>query len=217
MEFGFNSDLSKSIQNTYKHNALKGEGNTFPKPMPTPGAFKRGPDGSIKQNKEPDYTTKSVDGDTYVKSVFGTPDDIKAGVTRQLLSQMFQGGQKDEVEKIDYETVLYEVEEGVEAAGVPEYWNAENTSQRIVDFAMSFSTVSKDDFETYAEKMRTAVETGFKDAKKILGDIPGPSAKLFNDTYTLTMKKFDTVIENYKSGRSVSDFVSKELLEQGGE
>lgn len=94
--------------------------------------------------------------------------------------------------------LLYNVEEGTEAADVPEYWNAENTSQRIVDFAMSFWELHKDDedFETYFQDVMGAIEDGFGEAKDILGDLPGESAQLFNDTYTATMDKLNEIKED---------------------
>lgn len=91
--------------------------------------------------------------------------------------------------------ILYQVEDGVEAADVPEYWNAENTSDRLVDFAMSFRSLANDlDDESYVNTIRNAIEEGFKQAKATLGNLPGPSGKLFNDTYNLTMEKLDKVL-----------------------
>jgi len=93
------------------------------------------------------------------------------------------------------DSILYNVAEGTEAAKVPDYWNADNTSQRIVDFAMSFRSMAPElSDEEYIEQVRKAVQLGYKLAKKDVGGMPGPSAKLFNDTYNLTMKKFDDLL-----------------------
>jgi len=98
--------------------------------------------------------------------------------------------------KYDENSILYNVSGDTEAAKVPEYWNAENTSQRIVDFAMGFRALAPElSDEEYIKQVRDAVELGYRLAKRDLGDLPGPSAKLFNDTYSLTMKKFDELIE----------------------
>ena len=98
-------------------------------------------------------------------------------------------------------SILYNVSKGTKAADVPEYWNAENTSQRIVDFAMSFRSLAPElSDEEYINQIREAVELGYKLAKKDLGGLPGPSAQLFNDTYNLTMQKFDTLIEKARKG-----------------
>jgi hypothetical protein len=83
----------------------------------------------------------------------------------------------------------------IQAAKVPDYWNAENTSQRIVDFAMSFRGMAPElSDEEYIGQIRAAVQKGFGQAKSMLGDMPGPSAKLYNDTYNLAMKKFDDIL-----------------------
>jgi hypothetical protein len=97
--------------------------------------------------------------------------------------------------KYNEDSLLYKVDEGTKAANVPEYWNAENTSQRIVDFAMSFRQLAPElSDEEYIAQIRSAVQLGYKLAKKDVGGLPGPSAKLFNDTYSLTMKKFDELV-----------------------
>jgi len=96
-------------------------------------------------------------------------------------------------------SILYKVDENTKAADVPEYWNAEKTSQRIVDFAMSFRSLAPElSDEEYIAQVRSAVERGYKLAKKDVGSLPGPSAKLFNDTYSSTMKKFDELVEQAK-------------------
>lgn len=92
--------------------------------------------------------------------------------------------------------IRYEVADDEEAAEVPEYWNSENTSQRIVDYAMSFRSLAPELSDSeYIEKMRDAALAGFKEAKDILGNLPGPVAKLFNDTYDATVKKFDELLK----------------------
>jgi hypothetical protein len=97
--------------------------------------------------------------------------------------------------KYNEDSILYKVDDGTKAANVPEYWNAENTSQRIVDFAMSFRSLAPElSDEEYIAQVRSAVQLGYKLAKKDVGSLPGQSAKLFNDTYGLTMKKFDDLV-----------------------
>ncbi|MCL2259869.1 MAG: hypothetical protein FWC15_00780 [Fibromonadales bacterium] len=108
--------------------------------------------------------------------------------------------------KYNENSILYDLSEleksgEVKAAEVPEYWNAENTSQRIVDFAMSFRGLAPElSDEEYIEQVRAAVEEGYRLAKKSIGDLPGPSAKLFNDTYSLTMSKFDEILAKLQKG-----------------
>jgi hypothetical protein len=102
--------------------------------------------------------------------------------------------------KYNDDSILYGgVPKGTKAADVPEYWNAENTSKRIVDFAMSFRSMAPElSDEEYIDQVRKAVQLGYKLAKKDVGSMPGPSAQLFNDTYNLTMKRFDDLLEQAK-------------------
>jgi hypothetical protein len=141
---------------------------------------------------------------------------VQDQVRERILEQLFEAQSADNSDSA-LSSILYEVEEGVEAAEVPEYWNAENTSQRIVDFAMSFRDMYPDmSDEEYVEQVRDAVQKGFEEAKGILGDnLPGPSAKLFNDTYESTMGKFDEWLENTQQQ---NDFITSasttEIIEQ---
>jgi len=57
-----------------------------------------------------------------------------------------------------------------------------------------------------------AVKNGYKEAKEMLGDLPGSSAKLFNDTYELTMQK----LEDYFGQEESSETSSLEAY-QGGQ
>ncbi|MDR0517048.1 MAG: DUF5610 domain-containing protein [Fibromonadaceae bacterium] len=122
-----------------------------------------------------------------------------------------------EFAKYNSDSILYDLAglnggKGVEAAGVPEYWNAENTSQRIIDFAMSFRGLAPElSDEEYIKQVRDAVEKGFGLAKKNLGDLPGPSAKLYNDTYSLTSKKFDELLEKAKEKEAASKEAASKL------
>jgi len=140
-------------------------------------------------------------------------DAFQSGLRDKLMESINKSkealkGAGVEFAKYNSDSILYDLsaleEKGeIEAADVPEYWNAENTSQRIVDFAMSFRSLASGlDDEEYIEQMREAVQKGYTLAKKAIGDLPGPSAKLFNDTYNLTMKKFDELLEQARAGKA---------------
>lgn len=60
---------------------------------------------------------------------------------------------------------------------------AEAVSQRLVDFAIAISGGDK----SKAETLRGAIEKGFKEAERILGELP----EISRETYKLTMEKFD--------------------------
>lgn len=89
----------------------------------------------------------------------------------------------------------------IKAAEVPEYWNAENTSQRIVDFALSFFGQSSKTDSEFFNMIKNAVEEGFAQAKDILGNLPGEIGKLMSDTYNLTMEKLD----NWAKGQGIGE------------
>lgn len=123
-------------------------------------------------------------------------DEFQAEIRKNLLDSIMETLDPNTKSMLkaqfDSEHVIYDVEEGVEAAEVPEYWNSENTSQRIVDFAMSFA--DENSSPEFLEELRGAVMEGFAQAKEILGEIPGESGKLFNNTYESAMAKFDELM-----------------------
>jgi hypothetical protein len=75
--------------------------------------------------------------------------------------------------------------------GLPEYWNAENTSQRIVDFATSFLSMFKGSGQDFLAMIKDAIDKGFSQAKDITGDLPDAVSKLVGNTHDLVMKKLD--------------------------
>lgn len=92
--------------------------------------------------------------------------------------------------------------------GVDEEWGAEATSERIVQFALGFrgsGSASGLSDEEFVAKIRDAIKEGFRLAKQDLGDLPGPTGKLFNDTYQATMDKLDKALDDMKGGTVVQD------------
>ncbi len=75
---------------------------------------------------------------------------------------------------------------------IPEYWNSENTSRRIVDFSLSFFSSFKGSREQYLTKIKAAIEDGFKQAEKILGNLPEEITALTKETFDLVMEKLDS-------------------------
>ncbi len=143
-------------------------------------------------------------------------DAFQGAVRSKLMQSIFESKKAlmdagVEFAKFNEDSILYDLSglkdgENIKAADVPEYWNAENTSQRIIDFAMSFRELAPElSDEEYIEQVRKAVDLGYKQAKQAVGDLPGPSAKLFNDTYNLTMKKFDELVEQARSKKAEND------------
>jgi len=87
-------------------------------------------------------------------------------------------------------------------AKMPEYWNADNTSQRIVDFAASFLSSFEGENSEFFKRIKAAIEEGFKQAKDMLGELPGAVGGLVQKTYDMTMDKLDAIERERASGQS---------------
>ena len=75
---------------------------------------------------------------------------------------------------------------------MPEFWNAENTSQRIVNFATAFYGIhGEGSLDDFVNSIKDAVKAGFGEAKEELGELPGAVKGLINKTYDLVMQKID--------------------------
>jgi hypothetical protein len=85
-----------------------------------------------------------------------------------------------------------------EEASVPEYWNAENTSDRIVHFATQMAEISGMDPEEFAKTMMKAVGDGFDQANAETGELPGAAGKLNRDTRELVFSKLTKWLEERK-------------------
>ncbi|HNY30953.1 MAG TPA: DUF5610 domain-containing protein [Fibrobacteria bacterium] len=132
---------------------------------------------------------------------------FKLETKRQLLEQVQKS--KQELDKAGIRIrwssdIPYQVDPEEKAAEVPEEWGADQTSQRIVDFALSMRQMgnAKDlTDEEFISQIRSAIEDGFRSAKSELKELPGPAAKLFNDTYEAAMKKLDQTLEDWKTAK----------------
>jgi len=116
--------------------------------------------------------------------------------------------------------ILYPVDQNTKAADVPTEYNADNTSQRIVDFALQFRDQAKQSGmsdEEFIKQVRDAVKEGFKLAKGDLGSMPSESAKLFNDTYQATMDKLDKALQGYQQGDSAAQSATDKTQDQAGD
>lgn len=190
------------------------------KPVEPPGHAKRNqaaPEATVPTDTvelSADTDTKAAKETATVGNGFSDfdMDAFQAEMRSKLLEMVHEAKKAAKESGVDFDAkyssddVLYAVADDVEAAEVPEYWNAENTSQRIVDYSMSFASLAPElSSEEYITQIRDAVIAGFKEAKGILGDLPGSVGKLFNDTYNLTMKKFDDLLANARSGSATTD------------
>jgi hypothetical protein len=85
--------------------------------------------------------------------------------------------------------------EKAEDAPVPEYWNAENTSDRIVHFATQMAEISGMDLKEFGEIIKEAVSKGFDQAGAATGELTGSAAKLNKDTKDLVSSKLSKWLE----------------------
>jgi len=135
-------------------------------------------------------------------SAQGSKEDIKdlEKYVRNQLKEMTQKIVKDFLKNAGIEVDESESTNATEGtdvvnqtAQIPEEWNAENTSQRIVDFAVSFFDAFKGKGEEFLTKIKAAIEEGFKQAKEFWGDfeMPDSVSNLVKDTHDLIMSKLD--------------------------
>ncbi|MBN1575155.1 MAG: DUF5610 domain-containing protein [Chitinispirillaceae bacterium] len=167
-----------------------------------------------------DYTSK--DGDTvsfsmesveYSKSILevaaeGDKDDMKKVIhyIEDSYEQMKKELLNSFLKSVGVDVPEDEKAEDVKKSGtleIPEYWNAENTSQRIVDFAVSFYEIAEGSGEEFSSTIKSAIEEGFKQARELLGELPDEISGLIDTTYTLTMEKLNKWAQDH--GITVSE------------
>ncbi len=134
---------------------------------------------------------------------------LEAGM-RKSKDPQFQQGLKDIAETLERlgdltgkanETLLKGEKVGNTPTipGLPDYWNAENTANRIVNFATSFAASHGEDAEAFVRKIRNAIADGFAQAKAITGKLPGAAGELRDETEKLTFSKLDKWLEDRRS------------------
>ena len=117
---------------------------------------------------------------------------------QSLVTKMFQK-QGVTIGNADDAATIAQAKEDIGENG---YWGVNQTSDRLVDFAIALSGGD----EEKMKKMVSAVEKGFKQATKAWGkDLPGISS----DTYSATMDKFDKWFEDNGSSARTSDILGK--------
>jgi hypothetical protein len=119
----------------------------------------------------------------YIKKEY---EDMRAQIIKEFFDKI-QGknGKTETAKELD----------GTSELLVPEYWNAENTSQRIVDFALQFYDAFEGAGEDFLALIKGAIEKGFAEAKDLLGELPDPVSQLISDTHDLVMQKLDSWAE----------------------
>lgn len=118
-----------------------------------------------------------------IKELASFIKDQLHSIKNELMKKLF-GSQESDDE--------IEVEPTEASSKLPEYWNAENTSTRIVDFAVSFYGLVSTMGQEYVDKIKAAIDDGFKQAREALGELPEETEKLVSNTYDLVMQKLDS-------------------------
>ncbi|MBF0430854.1 MAG: hypothetical protein HQK83_06215 [Fibrobacteria bacterium] len=193
--------------------------DTPPPQFTPPGAIPKSPrfqyssEGYHYQKEELNVVYKNKDGDSLeisysaeslnafsMQGDMENSKDIDAGVFKKLdefikqqkqmlLDYLF--GNKEHPFGEGIKTGQIEGVEPTTELNIPEYWNAENTSQRIVDFATSFFSMSDKGANEFGTMMMEAVKKGFEEASAITGQLPGAAGELVADTQQLTMEKLE--------------------------
>ncbi len=153
-------------------------------------------------NKDGDTVSLSMEHVEYQKAMLSFEGDIGSAEWKEVVDKVkeeFLHFQEQIIKKfiasINGEEGVEPKDEGVveaqEIKGLPEYWNAENTAQRIVDFATSFYGVAQSSGKEYYEMMRNAIEEGFNQAMGIMGELPEAVGNLANNTFDLALEKLE--------------------------
>jgi hypothetical protein len=124
------------------------------------------------------------------KKIIADIKDQYARMKLDLVNQLFGNGQ-DASQKSAQLQDPRSFDETKAIPGLPEYWNAENTSQRIVDFATSFLSAFKGSGADFLNTIKDAIDQGFSQAKDMFGDVPDAVGQLTDKTHALVMDKLD--------------------------
>ena len=150
-------------------------------------------------SKDGDKVTFSFESVEYQKTLMdidaeGKPEDMKKLMA--YIKDEYQQMKKDLIKSFIKSTGgKVEEEQNVSKAKkleIPEYWNAENTSQRIIDFATSFFSAFEGEGSEFLSTIKSAIEDGFKQARDFLGDLPEEVSGLVDDTYSMVMDKLNS-------------------------
>jgi Domain of unknown function (DUF5610) len=124
------------------------------------------------------------------KKIIAEIKDQYAQMKADLVNQLFGNGQDSGQTSAPVQDPR-SFDETKAIPGLPDYWNAENTSQRIVDFATSFLSAFKGSGADFLNTIKDAIDQGFSQAKDMFGDVPNAVGQLTDKTHALVMDKLD--------------------------
>ena len=141
-------------------------------------------EAQLEQRRADEAAQKKVDGANVPK--FANTIQAKNDLMKDMVRNMFRG-QVDNANRTD---AMKELDEILSSFGEEEheedYWGAEKTANRILDFAKELAGDDKDAFDT----LKNAFETAFTDSEKIFGG-NGKLPSVSYDTYDRVQKGFD--------------------------
>ena len=153
-------------------------------------------------NKDGDSVTINMENIEYQKAMIAVEGNENSAEWKEIVDNIkneFLKFKETIVKKVlasvNGETEPLEEEEQTgepaEIQGLPEYWNAENTAQRIVDFAVSFYGVAESQGRDYYEMMKNAITEGYNQAMGELGELPDEISALSQHTHELALEKLE--------------------------
>jgi hypothetical protein len=145
---------------------------------------------SINYQNEIQAANNDTTTDDSWKKIIADIKDQYAQMKADLINQLFGNGQ-DDTQKSTQLQDPRSFDETKAIPGLPDYWNAENTSQRIVDFATSFLSAFKGSGSDFLSMIKDAIDKGFSEAKDMFGDVPNAVSQLTDKTHALVMDKLD--------------------------
>ncbi len=139
--------------------------------------------GSSTQDKSENATDKAAKTDFVAKSSRQLKNESMKDMVTQLLTGQASANKGTNSIQAQLNEILSSFDIEPIEADSEDFWGAEKTAQRILDFAKSLGS-DKESFET----LRNAFEKGFGESEKIWGGkLPG----VCQDTYDLVQKGFD--------------------------
>ena len=119
-----------------------------------------------------------------LQKMLGTAKDTfikQAGGLKNILGRALAG---EKVEGFDFNFTAADIEQAKKDVADGGYWSAENTSDRLVEFAKA---ISGGDVKQ-KDALVASIKEGFKQAEELWG---GKLPQISQDTYRLTMEKLD--------------------------
>jgi hypothetical protein len=139
-------------------------------------------------------TLMSAGGDTSDdawKKIIADIKDVYAKMNADIVNQVFGSGQTQSSPGASPLSDPRSFDETKAIPGLPDYWNADNTAQRIADFATSFLGAFKGSGDQFVSMIKDAIDKGFSEAKDIFGKAPDAIDQLTAKTHALVMDKID--------------------------